>query len=182
MINRQYGKVQKLMRKKRRNKGRNAEFYVIGILQVAEQPAEFHIGEELIAVQLDNFRSLLYDDLPELLQPLDSQQVSRDWDHSIDTTSPIMKCQRLNILSLAQRAYLNRQLKDAMKVGLIRPSQSQFGAPILFVRRTDGSLRLCTDYTAVLTRLRVRTLTHLRVWTTLSMNLRARFFTEVSAI
>jgi hypothetical protein len=44
-----YGKLQKLMRKTRRNKGRNAEFYVINISPLAKQPAEFHIGEELSA-------------------------------------------------------------------------------------------------------------------------------------
>jgi hypothetical protein len=31
-------------------------------------------------------------------------------------------------------------------VGLIRPSCSDFGSPIIFVRKADGSLRLCIDY------------------------------------
>jgi hypothetical protein len=33
-----------------------------------------------------------------------------------------------------------------VEVGLIRPSRSDFGSPILFDRRADGSLRLCIDY------------------------------------
>jgi hypothetical protein len=45
-----------------------------------------------------------------------------------------MKRQRLNKLSHAKRAELNRQLKDAVDAGLIRPSYSEFGSPILFVR------------------------------------------------
>jgi hypothetical protein len=57
-----------------------------------------------------------------------------------------MKRQRLNRLSHAEREELNKQLKDAMEAGLIRPSQSEFGSPILFVRKDDGSLRLCIDY------------------------------------
>jgi hypothetical protein len=57
-----------------------------------------------------------------------------------------MQRQRLNILSPAEQAGLNRQLKDAVKAGLIRPSYSEFGSPILFVRKADGSLRLCIDY------------------------------------
>jgi hypothetical protein len=57
-----------------------------------------------------------------------------------------MKRQRLNRLSLAHRAKLNRELKDAVDAGLIRPSYSEFGSPILFVRKADGSLRLCVDY------------------------------------
>jgi hypothetical protein len=57
-----------------------------------------------------------------------------------------MKRHRLNILSLAERAELSRQLKDAMDAGPIRPNYSEFGSPILFVRKAYGSLRLCIDY------------------------------------
>jgi hypothetical protein len=57
-----------------------------------------------------------------------------------------MKRHRLNRLLLAKRVELNRQLKDAMEVGLIRPNYSEFDSPILFVRKFDGSLRLCIDY------------------------------------
>jgi hypothetical protein len=39
-------KVQKLMRKTRRNMGRNAEFYVIELTPAADQPTEFHTGDE----------------------------------------------------------------------------------------------------------------------------------------
>jgi hypothetical protein len=126
-----FAKIQKLMRKTRRNRGRNTEFHVISVLPTAKQPTEFHIGEELIAKQRNNFRSLLYNDFPELLQPVTSPHVSRQWDHPIETTSPI-KRQRVTILSHAKRNELFRQFKDAMEAGLIRPSQSEFGSPILF--------------------------------------------------
>jgi hypothetical protein len=76
-------KIQKLMRKTRRRKGRTAEFYVIEITPATEQPAEFHTREELTTKQCDNFRSLLYvfyDDFMELLQPIiNSPLVSRHW-------------------------------------------------------------------------------------------------------
>jgi hypothetical protein len=42
-------KIQKLMRKTCRSRGRNAEFYVIHIASATEKPAEFHIIEELAA-------------------------------------------------------------------------------------------------------------------------------------
>jgi hypothetical protein len=57
-----------------------------------------------------------------------------------------MKRQRLNILSHAERAELNRQLKDAVDAGMIRSSCNEFGSPSSFVRKADGSLRLCIDY------------------------------------
>jgi hypothetical protein len=43
-----------------------------------------------------------------------------------------MKRQRLDKLPHAERAELNRQLKDDVDAGLIRPSYSEFGSPIFF--------------------------------------------------
>jgi hypothetical protein len=88
---------------------------------------------------------LLYDDFPEVLQPVNSPHVSRQWDHPIETIGP-MKCHHLNRMSLAERAKLNRQLKDAIEASLIRPNHSELGSPILFVRKAYGSLRMCIDY------------------------------------
>jgi hypothetical protein len=88
------------MHKTRQSKGRNAEFYVMNVTPSAEQSAEFHTREELTTKQRENFGSFLYDDFPELLQPLDSPHVSRHWYHPIETLGP-MKRQRLNVLSLA---------------------------------------------------------------------------------
>ncbi|WRX16497.1 hypothetical protein QQP08_008984 [Theobroma cacao] len=41
---------------------------------------------------------------------------------------------------------LKDQLKDLFDKGFIRPSVSPWGAPMLFVKKKDGSLRLCIDY------------------------------------
>nr|CAD1835554.1 unnamed protein product [Ananas comosus var. bracteatus] len=43
---------------------------------------------------------------------------------------------------------LQRQLKDLIDAGFIRPSKAPYGAPVLFQRKSDGSLRLCIDYRA----------------------------------
>jgi hypothetical protein len=60
-----YGKFQKLLRKTRRiSKGRNAEFYVINVTPIIQQPVEFHTREELTAYQLNNFRTLPNDKFP----------------------------------------------------------------------------------------------------------------------
>jgi hypothetical protein len=56
---------------------------------------------------------------------------------------------------IAQRAYrmnpqeleeLKRQLADMLNKGLIHPSASPWGSPILFVDKRDGTIRLCVDY------------------------------------
>ena len=41
---------------------------------------------------------------------------------------------------------LKQQLEELAEKGFIRPSVSPWGAPVLFVRKKDGSLRLCIDY------------------------------------
>jgi hypothetical protein len=95
------------MRKTHRSRGRHAEFYVIELTSTAKQPTDFHNGEEINAEQCDNFRPLLFDDFPELLQPVDSPPISRQWDYPIETIGP-MRRQRMNKLSPAERAELNR--------------------------------------------------------------------------
>ena len=41
---------------------------------------------------------------------------------------------------------LKAQLEELLSKGFIRPSISPWGAPVLFVKNKDGSLRLCIDY------------------------------------
>ena len=41
---------------------------------------------------------------------------------------------------------LKVQLQDLLDKGFIRLSTSLWGAPVLFVKKKDGSLRLCIDY------------------------------------
>ncbi|GJR28492.1 hypothetical protein Tco_1104724 [Tanacetum coccineum] len=41
---------------------------------------------------------------------------------------------------------LSGQLKELQDKGFIRPSSSPWGAPILFVKKKDGSFRMCIDY------------------------------------
>ncbi|GJV34582.1 putative reverse transcriptase domain-containing protein [Tanacetum coccineum] len=41
---------------------------------------------------------------------------------------------------------LSNQLKEISDKGFIRPSSSPWGAPVLFVKKKDGSFRMCIDY------------------------------------
>ena len=46
----------------------------------------------------------------------------------------------------AELRELKAQLEELLSKGFIRPSISPWGAPVLFVKNKDGSLRLCIDY------------------------------------
>ena len=39
-----------------------------------------------------------------------------------------------------------RKLDQLLKDGKISPSTSPYGAPVLFAKKKDGSLRMCIDY------------------------------------
>nr|GFC87658.1 putative nucleotidyltransferase, ribonuclease H [Tanacetum cinerariifolium] len=41
---------------------------------------------------------------------------------------------------------LKDQLQELLDRGFIRPSVSTWGAPVLFVKKKDGNMRLCIDY------------------------------------
>jgi hypothetical protein len=49
-------------------------------------------------------------------------------------------------MSMLELQDLKMQLKELLDLGLIRPSVSPWGAPVIFVRKKDGSWRLCIDY------------------------------------
>jgi hypothetical protein len=41
---------------------------------------------------------------------------------------------------------LRKQIKELQDKGYVRPSSSPWGALVLFVKKKDGSMRMCVDY------------------------------------
>ncbi|CAA7043549.1 unnamed protein product [Microthlaspi erraticum] len=52
----------------------------------------------------------------------------------------------MQMITHEELAALKKQIKDILFKGFIRPSVSPWGAPVLFVKKKDGSFRLCFDY------------------------------------
>ncbi|GKB11791.1 putative reverse transcriptase domain-containing protein [Tanacetum coccineum] len=49
-------------------------------------------------------------------------------------------------LAPSEMQELSEQLQELQDKGFIRPSHSLWGAPVLFVKKKDGSFRMCIDY------------------------------------
>ena len=87
---------------------------------------------------------LVFDDPPSGLPP------KRNIVHRItlpkDASPPFKPIYRL---SLTERKEVQTTIEDLLQKQLIQPSTSPFGAPILFVGKKDGTLRMCVDYRAL---------------------------------
>ena len=70
-------------------------------------------------------------------------------DHAIDLEGGSPPWGPLYNMSCEELAVLRDYIKTNMAKGFIRPSTSSAGAPVLFVKKKDGSLRLCVDYRAL---------------------------------
>lgn len=55
-------------------------------------------------------------------------------------------CKRPYKLGPKEMKELKRQLDEQERLGLIRPSSSPWGCGVLFVKKKDGTDRLCVDY------------------------------------
>ena len=86
------------------------------------------------------FRDVFLEELPGL-PPIREIEVSIE---TIPGVSPITQSPyRMAPMELAE---LKVQLQELLDKGFIRPSNSSWGAPVLFVKKKDGTLRLCIDY------------------------------------
>lgn len=86
----------------------------------------------------------VFGDLPAGLPP------QRAMDHRIELVPGASPQSRPTYrMSPAELDELKKQLDQLLASGFIQPSKSPFGAPILFVKKKDGSMRMCVDYRAL---------------------------------
>ncbi|KAH0784229.1 hypothetical protein KY290_003827 [Solanum tuberosum] len=108
------------------------------IVRVKDLESEIPPLESVPVVK--DFLEVFPDDLPRI-------PPEREINFGIDLLSDI---QPISIppyrMAPAELKELKAQLKDLLDKGFIQPSISHWGAPVLFVKKKDGSLRMCIDY------------------------------------
>ena len=97
---------------------------------------------ELLKQQsLNKFPTLFPESLPPELPP--SDRVTHGIELVPNAKIPPRKLYRQSIPELTET---KKQLTEYINAGHIRPSTSPFGAPILLVKKKDGTMRMCIDY------------------------------------
>ena len=116
-------------------------------------------GEEPVRPKLDHVPAALRSELQGLLDEFsdvfsESPQAGGALvdmpEHTIQlepgATPPFRRNFRLSPLELQE---LRKQVTELLSKGLVTPSSSPFGAPVLFVPKPNGGLRFCLDYRAL---------------------------------
>ena len=111
--------------------------------------------ESFLALILDskreqvNFENILViREFPDVFpEELPGVPPEREVDLSIEVvqrTTPISRAP--DRMAPTELKELKTQLQEKLDKGFIRPSVSLWGAPVLFVKKKDGTLQMCIDY------------------------------------
>ena len=96
---------------------------------------------EVRSIVMEEFADVFPEKLPDGLPPDRGDAMKIETDPTADPPfRPVIR------LSIAELDELRKQLDDLLSKGFIKPSTSPYGAPVLFVRKKDGTLRMCVDY------------------------------------
>ena len=90
---------------------------------------------------MTEFADVVTNDTPKSLPPI------RQHEHRIALINPKNVISRKQYpLSHAERVEMTRQVEELLKLGFVRTSSSPYNSPILFVKKKDGSMRMCIDF------------------------------------
>lgn len=108
-----------------------------------ETPDPQDMSRETLQI-MSKYKDVFPDNLPRMLPP--KRTIDHEIQLELNHTPPSRPTYRLSPPEMDE---LKKQLAELTEQGFIRPSVSPYGAPILFVRKKDGTLRMCVDYRAL---------------------------------
>ncbi|GBG76277.1 hypothetical protein CBR_g22025 [Chara braunii] len=110
----------------------------VAYVRPVTEPTEEKPMDPAIAKLLEEFKDLTEPPIGVVLRPIQ---------HRIEiepgSRTPKGVVYRMSPRELEE---LRKQLDELLEKGWIRPSSSPFGAPVLFVPKKEGELRMCIDY------------------------------------
>ncbi len=134
--------------KKQRDKLQQTEFYLLRLYATQVDTSSNDATTNEFSRQLQQHIEQLYPDVIGEPQGLPPKRPG------VDHTIPLID----GAVPPAQSPYrsssinndeLKKQIDDLVSEGFIRLSQSPFAAPVIFVKKKDGSIRMCIDYHAL---------------------------------
>ncbi|GKE18764.1 putative reverse transcriptase domain-containing protein, partial [Tanacetum coccineum] len=119
---------------------------IIGMDWLSDHKAEIICHEKVVRIPLLDGKVLrvLGEKLKEKMRQLMSAKEIKFRIELIPGATPVAKSPYR--LAPPELEELSRQLKELQDKGFIRPSSSPWGASVLFVKKKDGSFRMCIDY------------------------------------
>ena len=82
-------------------------------------------------------------------------------------------------MSASELEEVRTQLEQYLERGWVRPSSSAWGAPVIFVRKKDGSMRMCINFRMLNQRMVRDSYPLPRIDDLLDRLARARFFSKI---
>ncbi|GKB62133.1 putative reverse transcriptase domain-containing protein [Tanacetum coccineum] len=110
------------------------------LLDVAPSTLDTSYAIELADGRISETNVILIEDLPGL-PPAGQVKFQIDL---VPGAAPVARAPYR--IAPAELQELSTQLQELSDRGFIRPSSSPWGAPVLFVKKKDGSFRMCIDY------------------------------------
>lgn len=116
----------------------------LAMMKVEDEPKNVESIPQVVETVLEENKDVMPAKLPDNLPP------RRAVDHQIELEQgakpPSMAPYRMAPTELEE---LRKQLDELLGTGKLRPSKAPYGAPVLFQKKHDGSLRMCVDYRAL---------------------------------
>ncbi|GJS76060.1 putative reverse transcriptase domain-containing protein [Tanacetum coccineum] len=114
---------------------------IVGMDWLSEHKAEIVCHEKVVRIPLELYFVEVFS---EDLSGLPPQRQIEFRINLVPGVTPVAKSPYR--LAPSEMQELSAQLQELQDKGFIRPNHSPWGAPVLFVKKKDGALRMCIDY------------------------------------